>query len=185
MDKERVVDLGKYQNRLGFRNKIGRALWFLAYWSFFRPFPGRIFRGWRNLILRMFGAKIRGNSYVSASARIWAPWNLEIDEACISYQTRVYSVDKIKIGRGSVVSHRAHLCSASHDIYSASHDLVTRPIIIEDQVWIATEAFIGPGVNISQGAVVGARAVVSKDVNSWTVVAGNPAKEINQRQIVR
>jgi len=64
-------------------------------------------------------------------------------------------------------------------------ELVTKPIILEDQVWVAARAFVGPGVTVGEGAVVGACAVVTKeDVEPWTVVAGNPAKPIKKRVIV-
>ena len=56
-------------------------------------------------------------------------------------------------------------------------------IVIEDQVWIAADAFIGPGVRVAEGAVVGARSSVFKDVESWTVVGGNPARFIKKREL--
>ena len=61
--------------------------------------------------------------------------------------------------------------------------LVTAPIVIEDQAWVAADAFVGMGVRIGQGAVVGARAAVFKDVKPWTVVGGNPAKYIKMRKL--
>ena len=61
--------------------------------------------------------------------------------------------------------------------------LTYAPIQIDDQVWIAARAFIGPGVKIGEGAVVGACAVVTSDVSPWTVVAGNPAKFIKKREL--
>jgi putative colanic acid biosynthesis acetyltransferase WcaF len=53
--------------------------------------------------------------------------------------------------------------------------LVTAPIRIGPGAWVAAGAFIGPGVTVGDGAVVGAGAVVMRDVEPWTVVAGNPA----------
>ena len=50
------------------------------------------------------------------------------------------------------------------------------PIVIEDDVWIGTGSIILPGVKIGKGAVVAAGSVVTKDVEAFTVVAGNPAK---------
>ena len=54
--------------------------------------------------------------------------------------------------------------------------LVTSPIVVGDRAWVAADAFIGPGVTIGEGAVVGARSSVYRDVEPWTVVAGNPAR---------
>ena len=55
------------------------------------------------------------------------------------------------------------------------------PITIGDRAWVAADAFVGMGVTIGEGAVVGARAAVFKDVEPWTVVGGNPAKFIKKR----
>ena len=81
------------------------------------------------------------------------------------------------------MSQGAYLCTASHDISDSLNPLVTAPIIVKDQAWIATDAFVGMGVTVGQGAVIGARACVFKDVEPWTVVGGNPAKFIKRREI--
>jgi len=60
---------------------------------------------------------------------------------------------------------------------------VPKPIAIEDQVWVAADVFVAPGVTIHQGAVVGARSSVFKDIPAWTVAVGNPAKPIRARVI--
>ena len=54
----------------------------------------------------------------------------------------------------------------------------TKPIVIEDKVWIGFGVTVLKGVTIGEGAVVGAKSVVTKDVPAWTVVAGNPAKVV-------
>ena len=85
--------------------------------------------------------------------------------------------------KNATVSQRTYLCTASHNISSSLHEQIEKPIIIEPNAWVAAEAFIGPGVTIGEGAVVGARACVYKDVKPWTVVGGNPAKYIKDRII--
>ena len=62
-------------------------------------------------------------------------------------------------------------------------DLITKPIMIMDNIWIASGAMILPGVTIGEGAVVTAGSVVVKDVEPWTVVGGNPAKMIKKREL--
>lgn len=103
------------------------------------------------------------------------------DYSCLSANVDCYSVDKIIIGAQVVVSQGVFLCCASHDISSPIMELTYKTITIKDNAWIAAGAFIAPGVVIGEGAVVGARAVVTKDVEPWTVVAGNPAKFIKKR----
>jgi putative colanic acid biosynthesis acetyltransferase WcaF len=58
---------------------------------------------------------------------------------------------------------------------------LTAPITIGEHAWIAADVFVGPGVTIGKGALVGARSSVFRNVESWTVIAGNPAKIIKKR----
>lgn len=175
-----------YQNRLSKKNKIGRLLWWWVYTLLFRPsgMPFGVCYKWRNCLLRMFGAKIAKTAVVHASAKIWAPWNLEMDEyACIDDNVDVYSVNRIVLGKHATVSQKAFLCTASHNIYSKEHELTNAPIVIGDNAWVAAGAFVGMGVVIGEGAVVGARAAVFKDVEAWSIVGGNPAVFIKKRII--
>jgi putative colanic acid biosynthesis acetyltransferase WcaF len=138
----------------------------------------------RNLLLRLFGAKIPLVSLVYPSSRIWAPWNLSMGEyACIGPDTEIYNKAPISIGSHAVISQGTFLCTASHDISDPGHALVTAPITVEDRAWVAAQAFVGMGVTIGTGAVVGARSTVFRDVAPWTVVGGNPAKFIKQRTL--
>nr|WP_281380118.1 hypothetical protein [Prosthecomicrobium pneumaticum] len=59
--------------------------------------------------------------------------------------------------------------------------LLKPPIAVGEEAWLCADAFIGPGVTVGRGAVVGARAVVVRDVAERTVVAGNPARPIGVR----
>jgi len=62
-------------------------------------------------------------------------------------------------------------------------ELTYAPIVIGDNAWVASRAFVGPGVTVGEGAVVAACAVVTKDIEPWTVVGGNPAKFIKKREL--
>ena len=175
----------EYQNKLSREDIAKRALWNVCRVLLFKPFPTKVFRSWRNTVLRLFGAKIHKRAGVYSSAIIYAPWNLEMDNnAWIGPHAIVYNVSKVSLGKNVTISQYAHLCTASHDISLTSFDLITNPIVVEDNAWIATDAFVGKGVTIGEGAVVGARAAVFKDVEPWAVVGGNPATVINKR-IVR
>jgi putative colanic acid biosynthesis acetyltransferase WcaF len=55
--------------------------------------------------------------------------------------------------------------------------------VIEPQAWVAAEAFVGPGVTVGEGAVLGARGVAFKALEPWTVYAGNPAQPLKKRII--
>jgi putative colanic acid biosynthesis acetyltransferase WcaF len=179
------VDLSKYDHTFSLKNKLGRLAWNVCYWILFRPFGSAIFRAWRNLLLRLFGANISSKANVYASARVWAPWNLTLgDYSTLGPQVDCYNQGEICVGAHTTISQKTYLCASSHDINDPRSTLILKPIDIADQSWIAADAFIGPGVSIGQGAVVGARAAVFNDVEPWTVVGGNPAKYIKNRVLL-
>ena len=178
------MELNKFVTPYSISNKIRRLLWNICWTVLARPFPRGSFMSWKRFLLHLFGAKIADTACVHASATIFMPWNLEMkDYACIGPRVDCYNAAPIIIGSNAVVSQRAYLCTASHDITLPTHPQIEKPIIIEDKAWVAAEAFVGPGVTIGEGAVVGARACVFKDVEPWTVVGGNPAKFIKNRII--
>ena len=178
------MEVEAYKECLPMSNKLKRLAWTISSIFLLRPFAGPIFWKWRNTILRLWGAKIGTGSKISSSAKIWAPWNLTIgDYTAIGEYSIIYNPANIILGSKVVISQYAYLCTASHDITDGKNPLITSPITINSFAWVAADAFIGMGVTIGEGAVVGARAAVFKDVEPWTVVGGNPAKFIKKRII--
>jgi putative colanic acid biosynthesis acetyltransferase WcaF len=162
-------------------NRIARLTWTLVWIVLFRPSPKPL-HAWRRMLLRLFGARLGHGAVVHASARVWAPWNLEMGEfSSLAPFVDCYSVAPIRLGRCVSVSQYSFLCTASHDIDAADMPLTTAPIVLADHVWIAADVFVAPGVRIGEGAVAAARSSVFKDVPEWTVVAGNPAKPLRTR----
>ena len=94
----------------------------------------------------------------------------------------VYNLGRVVIGRRATVSQQTHLCAGTHDYDDPSFPLVTDPITIGDEAWICADAFVGPGVEVGEGAIVAARAVAIGNVESWSIVGGNPAREIKKRE---
>jgi putative colanic acid biosynthesis acetyltransferase WcaF len=162
-------------------DKVRRFIWIIVQTTLYRYSPVPL-HGWRRFLLRLFGAWVSELSHPYPTARIWAPWNLDLGPgSCLGPGVICYSVARITLDAGAIVSQGAHLCAATHNHRDPEFPLVVGPIRIGAQAWVATEAFIGPGVHISERAVVGARAVVTKDVPPGLVVAGNPAHEIAPR----
>jgi putative colanic acid biosynthesis acetyltransferase WcaF len=177
------VDVSKCLSTHSVWNKLARVLWRCAWLLLYRPTP-KFLHGWRRFLLRCFGAKIGRGTFPFPSARIWAPWNLTIGNHCaLADDVDCYCVDRIVIGSHVTISQYSFLCTASHDYEDPHFGLIAAPIRIGDGAWVAADAFIGPGVNVGEGAVVGARATVLKDVPPWTVVTGNPARVIKQRRL--
>lgn len=135
------------------------------------------------MLLRLFGARIGRGCHVYGDVQIWAPWNLTMeDESALGRGVICYSMGPIRLGQRAVVSQRAHLCAGTHDYNDPGMQLVTKPILIGERVWICAEAFIGPGVTVGHGAVIGARAVVTKNMPEWMICAGNPCEPLKPRE---
>lgn len=165
-------------------NRIGRFIWDATALVLFKYSP-KPFHAWRSFLLRCFGAKIGKNVHVYPKVKIWAPWNLDLADECgIANGAILYSQDKITIGKKAVISQGAHLCAGTHDYNSKGFILVTKPITIGDYAWVATEAFIHPGVKIGKGCVIGARSVVGKHMPEWMVCSGSPCIPIKKRNVL-
>ncbi|MBR6048280.1 MAG: putative colanic acid biosynthesis acetyltransferase [Bacteroidaceae bacterium] len=163
--------------------KVKSRLWGIVNHTLFRWTPF-FMRRTRVMMLKVCGADIAWNCSVNSRATIIDPWNLtmrslsSIDEDCC-----IRCRGHVTIGEKTCISRGVDLLSGSHDITSPNFEMKTAPIVIGDNVWIATKALVSMGVTIGEGAVIGAKACVFKDVEPWTVVGGNPAKFIKKRVI--
>lgn len=176
------IDLSKYKNNMTRNNQLVRMLWTFVWAVFARPFPRRSANAWKLFLLRLFGAKLHKTAVVYSSANVYMPQNLEMHEfSCLAPEVDCYNVDLVVIGAHSTISQKTYICTASHDITKLNNPLITSPIVIEDQVWVGASAFIGMGITVGKGAVIGATASVYKNVEAWTIVGGNPAKFIKKR----
>lgn len=162
------------------RELAGRIAWGLVQ-PLFR-FSPRLLWGWRRWLLRRFGARIGRDVRIFPSVRITIPWNLAIgDDVGIGDGAILYALGPVSIGANATISQYAHLCAGSHEWRDATMPLTKPPIRIGARAWICADAFVGPGVDIGDGAIVGARAVVVKHVGPSEIVAGNPARTIGRR----
>lgn len=160
--------------------QVIRVLWALVT-PLFR-FSPRVLWGWRRMLLRLFGAKVGANAHIYPSVRITIPWNLSVGEqAAVGDRAILYALGPIRIGARATISQYAHLCAGTHDWRDPAMPLVKRPLVIGDDAWVCADAFVGPGVTIGDGAIVGARAVTMKDVEPRSIVGGNPAQPIGPR----
>jgi putative colanic acid biosynthesis acetyltransferase WcaF len=165
------------------RGELLRRVAWAAVWPLFRFSPRPAF-AWRRLLLRALGAKVGAGVHIYASAMIYYPWMLEIGaDSAIGERALIYNLGPVTIGRRATISHQAHMCAGTHDYSDPALPLLKPPIVVGDEAWICADAFVGPGVTVGAGAVVGARAVAMRDVEPWTVVAGNPARAVKRREL--
>lgn len=182
------MDLSKkYPGKVHLSVKLKRVVWNIVSCILFRPFVTKIFRSWRIMILRLFGAEIKWDAEVYASAKIWAPWKLKMGHrSCLGPNVICYNQDWVILENDAIVSQYTFLCTASHDTEkqnTAYDSLITAPILIDEKAWIGSRAFIGLGVHIGKLAIVGATASVYKNVLDYQIVGGNPAKLLKVRKL--
>lgn len=163
------------------RELSARVLWTLAM-PLFRFSPRPAF-GWRRALLRAFGARVGRGVRVYGSTLIYLPWRLRIDDdAALGEYAFIYNLGIVHIGARALIAPRAHLCAGTHDHRDPAMPLLRPPITIGADAWVCAEAFIGPGVTVGAGTVVGARAVVMRDLPSWVVAVGHPARVVGPRR---
>ena len=111
------------------------------------------------------------------------PSNLEMAaHSCLAAGVNCYNMARISVGPYALASQGAFLCAGTHDVDDRTFPLTVKPIAIGEKAWVAAEAFVGPGVTVGQGAVLGARGVAFHDLEPWTIHVGNPAKLLRKRR---
>lgn len=164
------------------REKIGRLAWEIT-WALLCAWTPQPLNPWRLFWLKRFGAKIEGRPFVHQHARIQIPWNLTLrDRSCLGDRANAYSLGEIVLGEGSTVAQEAYLCTGTHEFGHPALRLRVARITVGAHAFISARAFLLPGVVIGEGAIVGACAVVTRDVAPAMIVAGNPAREIGRRE---
>ncbi len=139
---------------------------------------------WRRFLLALFGAQINAPCGTKPTTRVLHPWLLTLGKHCtVSEGVTVYNLGHVTIGDHTVISQDVYICAGTHDYTQPDLPLQRQPITIGNGVWVCAGAFIGPGVTIGDNSVIGARAVVMKDVPPGVVVAGNPMKTIKNREM--
>jgi putative colanic acid biosynthesis acetyltransferase WcaF len=159
--------------------KLERFLWPAA-WFLLAAWTPPPLRPWRRFVLRAFGAKVSNSAGVYGSVRITRPSNVEIGEhAYIGPRVLIESSARIVFGDYSLVSQGALLCAS----LDAPPDckMAARSIEIGRYSWIAANAYVGPGVRVGEGAVLGACGCAFDDLNPWTIYIGNPAQLLRPR----
>lgn len=163
------------------RSEPVTLLWWFVQKSLFAWSPMILF-GWRNFLLRLFGAHIGRRVQIRPSVEIIYPWRLVIGDDCwIGDDVLLYSLATITIEHDTVISQRSNLCTGGHDYQSTTFDTTVGEIQIGSEVWIATDVFISPGTQIGDGAVIGARSSVFSDMPGGMICYGNPAKPHKKR----
>lgn len=163
------------------RRRLELLLWDYV-WALACRWTPKPLNPWRLLILRLFGAEIHGTPFVHQRARITQPRNLVLHHrACLGDGAHAYALGRIVLQAGATIAQEAYLCTGTHDFASARLSLQTAPIVVGGGAFVGARAFVLPGLTLGEDCVVGAMAVVTRDVPPGAIVTGNPARASGMR----
>jgi len=163
------------------KEKFRRLLWSIVQTTLFRC-SFHTWNRWRIMLLNLFGARIHRSCVIRRTVRVECPWNLSMgSHSCLGDRAIAYCLGPVAIGARVTISQHVHLCAGTHDYNRPDMPLIRPPIVIDDDVWVAADAFVGPGVSIGAGAILGARGCAFDDLEPWIIYGGNPARQIKPR----
>ena len=146
----------------------GKKIFFEIFWIvFFKPImssslPGTI---WRKCILLLFGAKLGKGIRLSYGLKVKFPWKLIIGNYCwIGEDAWIDNLEKVHISDNVCISQGVYFCTGNHNYKKSTFDLISKPILIESNVWIGAKAIIGPGYSIGKSSVVTLGSVVKENI---------------------
>jgi putative colanic acid biosynthesis acetyltransferase WcaF len=177
-------DLSRFRLPAGFRGRSAGMvqLWWLVQSSLFALSPQPLY-GWRSFLLRLFGARIGKNVRIRASSRVTYPWKLSIgSHVWVGDDCVLYNLGEIEIGSHVALAHHICLCTGLHDYSRIDFPISQKPVRIEDEVWICNDVFVGPGVTVHRGAILGARSTVLHEMPAGMICHGNPATPVKERR---
>lgn len=137
----------------------------------------------RRFFYRVAGIKIGKGSTIHTKARFYDPRNIFIGEDTIVGEGAVLDGrDKLTIGNHVDIASEVMIYNSQHDVNQENFFATNAPVTIEDYVFIGPRVIILAGVTVGKGAIIGAGAVVTKDVPPYAMVGGVPAKIIGERR---
>ncbi len=157
----------------------------LEFWLLILHGVGHLpFHCFRRVFYRLGGMKIGPGSTIHMGARFYQPDQIKIGAGSILGERIVLDGRaRLTIGNQVDIASEVMIYNAQHNINDPYFSQVSKPVMIEDYVFIGPRVIILPGVTIGRGAIVAAGAVVTKDVPPYAEVGGVPAKIIGERRI--
>ena len=138
----------------------------------------------KRAILKLFGADVGIGVIIKPNVNIKYPWKLKVgDYVWIGEGVWIDNLDFVSIGSHSCISQGALLLCGNHDYSKSSFDLMVKPIVLEEGVWIGAKSVVCPGVIIGSHGVLSAGSVLFNDINPYEIYRGNPAEKIKTRSI--
>ncbi len=179
------TDLTKYDNSWydPGAGLLKRFLWYFTNALFFIN-PLNPSSGIKIFLLKLFGANIGKGVNIKPGVNIKYPWLLEIgDHVWLGEKVWIDNLAKVVIGNNVCLSQGCMLLTGNHNYKKVTFDLITGPITLEDGVWIGTGAIVCPGIICRSHSILTVNSVATKEMESYAIYQGNPAKKVKERII--
>jgi putative colanic acid biosynthesis acetyltransferase WcaF len=180
-----TIQLSKAFKKTGFiigANKFVVGCWYLVSLVIFKsglmPFSPVLVA-----VLRIFGASIGNDVRVKPGIHIRYPWKLIVGDHCWLADCYIDNLDQVILGKNVCISQQAMLQTGNHNYKQTRFDLITKPIQLEDGVWIGAKSLVGPGVTAYSHAILTAGSTAFEDLAAFKIYQGNPEKQKRQRII--
>jgi putative colanic acid biosynthesis acetyltransferase WcaF len=184
MKTKNTVDNASYTTTISIgAGKFKQVIWYLVNVFFFKN-AYNVFSSIKTGLLKAFGAKLGKGVVIKPSVNIKYPWKLTIgDHSWIGENVWIDNLSEVTIGNHVTISQGGLLITGSHDHTKQGFDFITRPIILEDGVWICAGAIVLGGVTCKSHSILGTHATAEKNLEAYTIYKGNPALPIGERII--
>lgn len=157
------------------RGIVTQVCWYITNIFFFRNSLS-VFSGFKIFLLRLYGAKLGRGVVIKPNVNIKYPWKLEVgNHTWIGEGVWIDNLVNVKIGNHVCISQGAMLLTGNHNYKKESFNLMTDSIILEDGVWIGSQAVVCPGVRCKSHSILSVGSVATSDLNEYCIYQGNPA----------
>lgn len=172
------------EEQITFKNFCGADIWQNVNTGYCvtKMYDKSIFLNLRKWFYQMLGAKMGKNTFPCRRVEILLPQGLKLgDGVAVGWFAELDARGGITVDHDTNISSHVKMITGSHDIDDPNFTADFKPIHVGHHCWIGTGATILQGVNIGDGAVVAAGAVVTKDIPPYEIWGGVPAKCIRKR----
>ncbi|MBS1659724.1 MAG: WcaF family extracellular polysaccharide biosynthesis acetyltransferase [Bacteroidetes bacterium] len=178
------VDNSSYRTTIDIgASRVKQLLWYFVNIIFFKN-SFNILSSVKVSLLKVFGARLGQGVVVKPSVNIKYPWKLQVgDHTWIGEEVWIDNLSDVVIGSNVTLSQGCLLLTGSHDHTRTTFDYLSRPIVLEDGVWIGARAVVGGGITCRSHSILGINSVAEKDLEPYTIYKGNPAVPVITRTI--
>jgi putative colanic acid biosynthesis acetyltransferase WcaF len=163
--------------------KLKSLVWYVVNYAVMNsavPWP----YGFKNSLLRMFGAEVGNGVIIKPKVRIKNPWRFKVGNHCwLGEGCWVDNLEDVVLGDNVCLSQNSLLLTGNHDYTVSSFPYRLGAIHIEEGVWIGANATVCPGVTCHSHSILTVGSIATKSLDAWWIYAGNPATAVRQRKI--